>query len=170
MHREIGEYAIRNWTIKDAKSVSKYANNRKIWQYLRDGFPSPYSLEDAQTFISNALNSDPITVFAIANRSEAIGCIGFTFGNDVHRYSAELGYWLAEPFWGRGIMTKAVKSITEYAINDLKMNRVFAEPYCTNLASKKVLEKAGYTLEGIMKSNVFKDGNLLDQFLYSFVK
>lgn len=169
MYREFDEYVIRDWENKDVQSISKYANNRKIAKNLRDGFPNPYSIKDAESFISGVLDSDPITVFAIANKSEAIGSIGLMFGNDVHRYSAELGYWLAESFWSQGIMTKAVKSLTDYALNELEMIRVFAEPYCTNLASKRVLEKAGYTFEGIMRSNVYKDGKVLDQFLYSYI-
>ena len=90
-------------------------------------------------------------------------------GKDVHRYSAELGYWLAEPFWGRGIMTQAVKIITAFAFSELNVLRVFAEPYTTNPTSARVLEKAGFVREGILRANVFKDGKVLDQYLYSFV-
>ncbi len=89
--------------------VAKYANNRNIWLNLRDGFPHPYSIDDANKFIANALAKKPETSFAIASHKEAIGSIGLTIGKDVHRYTAELGYWLAEPFWGQGIMTEAVR-------------------------------------------------------------
>ena len=153
----------------DAVSIAGYANNRKIWMNLRDVFPHPYSLQDAKSFISSILESRHITVFAIATRSEAIGSIGLTPGIDVHRYTAEMGYWLAEPFWGRGIMTRAVKSLTDYAIEDLKLHRVFAEPYTCNPASARVLEKAGFTCEGVLRSSAFKDDRILDQFLYSYV-
>jgi RimJ/RimL family protein N-acetyltransferase len=115
------------------------------------------------------MESDPITVFAIATPSEAIGSIGLMPGKDVHRFTAEMGYWLAEPFWGKGIMTQAVKSLAAYAIVDLKLKRIFAEPYATNPASARVLEKAGFMREGILRSNAFKDGKVLDQFLYSYV-
>ena len=170
MYREIGEYIIRDWQVEDAPAVAKYANNRKIWINLRDAFPHPYLLKDAQFFISRVNQADPITVFAIATRSEAIGSIGLMPGRDVHRHTAELGYWLAEPFWGKGIMTQAVQSLTSFAIRNLSLRRIFAEPYITNPASARVLEKAGFVCEGILRSNVFKDGKVLDQFLYSYVE
>lgn len=169
MKREIGEYIIRDWQIEDAPSIAKYANNRKIWTNLRDAFPHPYRIQDAESFISRIIKTVPTTVFAIANQFEAIGSIGLMPGKDVHRYTAEMGYWLAEQFWGKGIMTKAVQSLADYAIHDLKMHRVFAEPYATNPASAKVLDKAGFTFEGILRSNVFKDGRVLDQYLYSYI-
>ena len=170
MYREIGQYIIRDWQIEDAPSIAKYANNRKIWMNLRDAFPYPYSLRDAESFISRVIEANPITVFAIANPSKAIGSIGLMPGKDVHRHTAELGYWLAEPFWGQGIMTQAVKSLTAYAIRDLKLHRIFAEPYTTNPASARVLEKAGFICEGILRSNVFKDGKVLDQFIYCCIR
>ena len=136
---------------------------------LRDAFPYPYRLQDAESFISRVIEANPITVFAIATQSEAIGSIGLMVGKDVHRYTAEMGYWLAEPFWGKGIMTQAVKSMTSYAIRNLKLHRIFAEPYSTNPASVRVLEQAGFKREGILRSNVFKYGRKLDQFLYSYV-
>jgi len=169
MHREIGQYVIRDWRIDDAPSIARYANNRKIWMNLRDAFPHPYRLHDAESFISSTLQADPITVYAIASRSEAIGSIGLILGKDVHRFTAEIGYWLAEPFWGKGITTEAVKSLTAFAIHDLKMQRVFAEPFTTNPASARVLEKAGYLREGVLRSGAFKDGKVLDLFLYSYV-
>jgi len=169
MYRKIGEYIIRDWRMEDASSVAKYANNRKIWMNLRDAFPYPYSLQDAESFISRSIEADPITVFAIATQSEAIGSIGLMLGEDVHRYTAEIGYWLAEPFWGKGIMTQAVKSMTSYAIRNLKLHRIFAEPYSINPASLRVLEKAGFICEGMLRSNAFKDDKVLDQFLYSYV-
>ena len=169
MYRKIGENIIREWRIEDAPSIVRYASNKKIWINLRDAFPYPYTLPDAKSFISKVNEENPITVFAIATPVEAIGGIGLKPGKDVHRLTAEMGYWLAEPFWGKGIMTSAVKSMTDYAIEELKMLRVFAEPYTTNPASARVLEKAGFICEGILRSNVFKDGKILDQFLYSYV-
>ena len=89
-------------------------------------------------------------------------------GKDVHRHTAEMGYWLAEPFWGKGIMTQAVKCMTAYAIRELKMLGIYAEPYTTYPASVSVLKKAGFVCEGILHSNVLKNGKVLDQFLYPF--
>jgi RimJ/RimL family protein N-acetyltransferase len=169
MYQTIGEYTIREWEMADAPSITKYADNRKIWKNLRDAFPNPYTLQDATSFLSRAMDTYKNTFFAIATPKEAIGAIGLTIGEDVHRFTAELGYWLAEPFWGKGIMTLAVKSLTAYAIDNLKLYRIFAEPYTTNPASAKVLEKVGFTCEGILRSNVFKDGKILDQFLYSYI-
>jgi RimJ/RimL family protein N-acetyltransferase len=169
MYREIGAYILRDWQGQDAPSLAKYANNRKIWLNLRDAFPHPYGLKDAKAFISHARAAIPKTYFAIATQSEAIGSIGFTVGKDVHRYTAEMGYWLAESFWGKGIMTQAVKCVTAYAIHDLKLHRLYAEPYTTNPASARILEKAAFKREGILRASVCKDGKVLDQFLYSYV-
>lgn len=169
MYREIGEYIIRDWQMEDAPSIAKYANNRKIWLNLRDAFPHPYGIQDARAFISRVTGTDSMIAFAIATPYEAVGSIGLMPGKDVHRYTAEMGYWLAEPFWGKGIMTQAVKCLTGYAIHDLKMHRIFAEPYTTNPASARVLEKAGFLCEAILRSSVFKDGKVLDQYLYSYI-
>jgi len=159
---------IRNWQKEDAPSLTKYANNKKIWQNLRDAFPHPYYLEDAEKFIAMTLQQKPTTVFAIASATEeAIGGIGLTIGTDVHRYTAELGYWLAEPFWGKGIMTEAIKQFTTYAFENFKLHRIYAEMYTSNLASARVLEKAGYKLEGKLRASAFKDGVILDQLLYA---
>ncbi len=169
MYREIGEYIIRDWQMEDAPSIAKYANNRKIWLNLRDAFPYPYKIQDAESFILSVIKADPTTIFAIATKSEAIGSIGLMPGKDVHRFTAEMGYWLAEPYWGKGIMSQAIKSLTDYAIDDLKMHRIFAEPFSTNPASARVLEKAGFLFEGVLRSSVFKDDKVLDQHLYSFI-
>jgi RimJ/RimL family protein N-acetyltransferase len=169
MYQKIGAYLLRDWQKADAASIAKYANNRKIWMNLRDAFPHPYHLRDADTFIARVLDSDPITIFALATPQEAIGSIGLMVGKDVHRYTAEMGYWLGEPFWGKGIMTQAVVRLTAYALHDLKLQRVYAEPFTTNPASVRVLEKAGFQCEGTLRANVFKDEKVLDQFLYSFV-
>ena len=169
MNLQIGDYLIRDWRRDDAPSIAGYANNRKIWKNLRDAFPHPYGLQDAEAFITSCIDSDPKTVFAIATRSEAIGSIGLMIGADVHRFTAEIGYWLAEPFWGQGIMPRAVAKLTDYGMREWKLHRVFAEPYVTNRSSVRVLEKAGFQCEGILRANAFKDGRVLDQFVYSYV-
>jgi ribosomal-protein-alanine N-acetyltransferase len=167
MYQEIGKCIIRNWQIQDAPSIAKYANNRKIWLNLRDAFPHPYSLGDAEVFISCVIEAAPVTIFAIATKSEAIGSIGLMPGKDVHRFTAEMGYWLAEPYWGKGIMTDAVQFLTNWAFRELRLHRISAEPYATNTASHRVLEKTGFIREGVLRSSAFKDGKILDQFLYS---
>lgn len=167
MNRKIGNFIIRGWKIEDAPSLSKHANNRKIWIHLRDAFPHPYVLQDAQSFILNAIHEHPKTLFAIATSEEVIGSIGMEIGKDVHRLTAELGYWLAESYWGKGIMSEAVKVVTEYALQDLSLYRIHAAPYAVNPASAKVLKKAGFRFEGTLHSSAIKDGHILDQHLYS---
>ena len=161
---------IRSWQMDDAQAIVKYANNKKIWRNLRDAFPHPYTLSDAEDFLNKVTVQEPECVFAISTKAEAIGGIGMVIGEDVHRYAAELGYWLAEPFWNQGIMTHAVKLITEYAFMNLNLYRIYAEPYEGNDASVRVLEKAGFQYEGRLRTSAYKDGKLLDQLLYAKVK
>jgi ribosomal-protein-alanine N-acetyltransferase len=167
---EFGEYVIRDWGRKDARSIAKYANNRDIAMWLRDGFPCPYTLGDAEAFLSAVSRQNLRTAFAIATADEAIGGIGLEFGRDVHRFTAELGYWLGEPFWGRGIMTQAVRHVTAWAFENLELYRVYATVFEGNAASARVLEKAGYTREGCLRASVFKSGRILDQSLYARIR
>ena len=170
MKISLRDYLIRYWKKEDAPTITKYANNRKIWLNLRDCFPHPYHLSDAEDFLTRVFKQQPATFFAIANEKEAIGSIGLTFGENIHRYTAELGYWLAEPFWNKGIMTEAVSKFTDFAFERFELNRIFAEPYADNTASVRVLEKAGFVLEGTLRASVFKDGKVLDQFLYAKIR
>lgn len=167
MQLNIGDYKIRDWEDGDAPSLTKYANNRKIWLNLRDAFPHPYTISDAEEFIARVKAQNPRTVFAIASRTEAIGSIGLGLGKDVHRFTAEMGYWLAEPFWNLGIMSAAIKIFSDFAMEKFNLNRIFAEPYASNPASARVLEKAGFLREGIMKAHAYKDGKILDMYLYA---
>jgi len=170
MQIEFGEYKIRDWAMEDAAAIIRYANNHRIAMWLRDRFPSPYTTADANNFLSVVTRQDPRTAFAIATPREAIGGIGLDFGDDVHRFTAELGYWLAEPFWGRGIMTDAVRLFTAWAFENLKLYRIFASVFDGNTASMGVLEKAGFVREGRLRAGVFKNGKILDQLLYAKVK
>jgi ribosomal-protein-alanine N-acetyltransferase len=167
MDMKLSRCTVRSWKKEDADSVARYANNRKIWMNLRDAFPHPYSISDARRFIDLCQSKDPETYFCIAGGDEAIGSIGFVMLTDVARFSAEIGYWLGEPFWGRSIMTEALNAVTRYAISAHGLNRVFALPFEWNQASVRVLEKAGYTLEGRLHKSAFKDGQVIDQFLYA---
>jgi RimJ/RimL family protein N-acetyltransferase len=163
-------YMIRSWELGDAPSLAKYANNINIWRNLRNEFPNPYTLPEAKDFLAKITAQKPETVFAIATPEEAIGGIGLIIGSDIHRYTAELGYWLAEPFWNRGIMTEAVKLITGYAFKNMKLNRIFAKPYDRNRASIRVLEKADYQFEGRLKGSAFKADEIIDELLYAKLK
>jgi len=170
MQIRIGACWLREWRVQDAPALARYADNRRIWLALRDAFPHPYRLEHAREFIRRAGQADPQTLFAIATDGEAIGSIGLTPGRDVHRYTAELGYWLAEPYWGRGIVTRAVQALVGYAFGPLGLRRVHADPYAGNIASARVLEKAGFRLEGRMRASAFKDGQVVDQLLYAILR
>jgi RimJ/RimL family protein N-acetyltransferase len=163
----IGSYWLRDWNKNDAPAVAKYANNPKIAAQVRDGFPSPYHLSDAEAFLSRVTQMSPRTIFAIATDKEAIGSIGFHVGEDVHRRTAEMGYWLAEPYWGRGITTMAVRALVEYAFKRFRLKRIYAIPYETNPASARVLENSGFTLEGVLRNNAIKNRKVLDCMMYA---
>jgi RimJ/RimL family protein N-acetyltransferase len=169
MRLDLGRCTVRSWREEDATSLARYANNRNVWINLRDRFPHPYSLQDAEAFIGRALAMDPETVFAIAVEGEAVGGIGFGLQQDVERVAAEIGYWLGEPLWNRGIMTAALVAVTEHAISAHGLTRVYALPFEWNDASVRVLEKAGYLREARLRRSAVKDGRVIDQFLYAYV-
>ncbi len=170
MNAVIGDHVVRDVRSEDASSIAVYADNPRVAANLRDIFPHPYHLENAERFLQSVAGQEPRTVFAITTESEAIGVIGLTLGEDVHRFTAELGYWLGEPFWGRGIMTGAVRAVVEHGFAELGLARIYAEPYAGNRASVRVLEKAGFALEGRLRANVFKNGRVRDQFMYAVVR
>lgn len=167
---ELGEWCIRSYSAADAESLVKYASNRRISINLRDRFPYPYARADAQAFLAAAATQQPESDFAIASPSEVIGGIGFHRQTDVYRLSAEVGYWLGEPFWGRGIATRAVGAFTEWVFATTPLVRLYAHVFDWNPASARVLEKAGFTLEGRMRRSVIKNGSIIDQLLYSIVR
>jgi RimJ/RimL family protein N-acetyltransferase len=160
---------VRSWRGSDAEPLARHANNRKIWINLRDAFPHPYTPRDARDFIRSVVRRTPETLFAIAVSDEPVGAIGFVLHPDVERVSAEIGYWLAEPFWGRGIATEALAAVTRYAIETHALTRIYAVPFAWNAASCRVLEKAGYVLEARLRNSAIKDGQLIDQMQYAFV-
>lgn len=169
MKLELKNCIVRSYQRDDAESLASHANNRAIWKNLRDGFPHPYSVENGKAFIEHALSMTPETNFAICVEGNAVGGIGFVLHSDIERISAEIGYWLGEPYWGRGIVTEALIAVTDYAIKTHYLRRVFAVPFAHNRGSARVLEKAGYTLEGRMRHSAFKDGQVIDQLLYAYV-
>lgn len=160
---------VRPWTHADAASLVTHANNVNVARQLRDRFPHPYTLGHARQFIRSVAEARPITMFAIAIGDEAAGGIGFTAGTDVERYSAEIGYWLAESFWRRGVTTEAVQLVSEYAFRVCNILRLFALPFADNAASTRVLEKAGYTREATLRASSVKYGEPRDQALYALV-
>jgi [ribosomal protein S5]-alanine N-acetyltransferase len=158
---------VRNWHTSDAESITRYANNRNVWINVRDAFPFPYKLKDAKDFLRAALSVNPNTSFAIERNGEAIGSIGVIRKTDVYSRSAEIGYWIGEPFWGRGIATEALCAMTYWAVREFNLIRVFAGVFAWNQASARVLEKAGYQLEGAQRSHVTKDGKITDELIYA---
>jgi RimJ/RimL family protein N-acetyltransferase len=160
---------LRPWRPADADALVKYANNPNIARNLRDRFPHPYTLRDAKAFIHSCAAAQPPVSFAIVVHDEAVGGIGISPGSDVERFSAEIGYWLGEPFWGRGITVEAVQLMSAYAFTTCGLLRLFALPFAENRQSTRVLEKAGYTREGIMRGSAVKAGAVRDQALYALV-
>ncbi len=166
---DAGPCTLRPWHPADADSLVHHANNRKVWLNMRDGFPHPYTQSDALDWIARARAARPVTSFAIIIANQAVGSIGFELRSDIERFSAEVGYWLGEEFWGRGIATAALKTATAYALQTYKLNRIYALPFSENRASIRVLEKSGYRREGVLRLSVFKNGQFLDQALYAFI-
>ena len=161
--------SVRPWRASDAGPLVKYANNANIARNLRDRFPHPYTLRDAKAFIHSTASARPHVSFAIIVDGEAGGGIGISAGSDVERFSAEIGYWLGEPFWGRGIATEAVRLVSAYAFDTCGLLRLYALPFAENRQSIRVLEKAGYTREALLRSNAVKHGTIRDQALYALV-
>ena len=164
------QFIFRPWALSDLDSLVRHANNPDIAKFMTDGFPHPYTEENGQAFIAFATKDDPIHIFAIDVAGEAVGGIGLHPQADVHRKNAELGYWLAEPFWGKGIITNAIKEIVAFGFKTYDINRIFARPFATNIGSQKVLEKAGFALEGRFEKTFIKNGELVDELVYAVRK
>ena len=169
MEMRLSRSIVRSWRPSDVDALARYANNIKIARNLRDAFPHPYTRSAAQAFIRASRERIPETAFAIEVDHEAVGGIGLRLNPDVERVSAEIGYWLGEPFWGRGIVSEALAAVTEQAIVDHGLTRIYALPFATNAASCRVLEKAGYVLEARLKRSAIKDDAIVDQLQYSFI-
>ena len=167
MYFALTRCAVRSWERSDAESLALHANNRRVWINLRDRFPHPYTKSDARTFIRETRAALPETAFAIDLDGAAVGGIGYVLGTDVERVSAEIGYWLGEAFWGRGITTEALTAVTAHAVETHGLTRLYALPFAWNAASCRVLEKAGYVLEGRLRRSAIKDGQITDQLLYA---
>jgi len=170
MRLECGVCVVRSWQSGDEEGIVRHGDNRNIWLQLRDRFPHPYTHADAERWLAHALQAQPETNFAIALGDEVVGGIGYQFGIDVERFSAEIGYWLGEALWGRGIATAALRAVTRHAFATHELNRLFALPFARNLSSIRVLEKAGYVREGVLRHSAVKEGVVLDQVLYAVIR
>jgi len=151
----------------DAESIVRQANNINVARQLRDRFPHPYTRANAMAFLKAATNAPEPSNLAIEVSGEAVGAIGYVSGMDVERYSAEIGYWLGESHWGRGIVTEALVLVTTHVFESGNMLRLFALPFADNLSSIRVLEKAGYVREARLRASSVKYGEPRDQVLYA---
>ena len=166
-----GSTVVRAWREEDAAALAMQANDRRVWLGLRDAFPHPYGLEDARRFIAMSLEPSPRTFFAIEEERAIAGGIGYTQDSDVERIGAEVGYWLGHAYWGRGIATAALRLVTRHAFQvHAELQRLYALPFASNGASARVLAKAGYRCEGTLRQSVIKDGQVLDQWVYSTLR
>ena len=164
--------SIRKWRISDAKDLAAAISNKKVQDNLRDGLPYPYTEQDGADYISAMLSADENETFAYAIEAEGkvIGSIGAFRQGNIHRQTAELGYYIAEPYWGKGIVTEAVQQICTLIFRQSDIIRIYAEPFAGNAASCRVLEKAGFQYEGTLRRNAVKNGKVLDMRMYSRLK
>ncbi|HEX8925941.1 MAG TPA: GNAT family N-acetyltransferase [Terriglobales bacterium] len=174
MHIEVeidcGTCRIRALERDDLPALAHHANNPRVAAHLRDRFPSPYSIEDGHRFLDYADSSEDECVAGIAVQDEIVGVIGVQFRSDIERCSAELGYWLGEPFWRRGITTAAIRCFTAWAMPRFQLTRVYAEVFDENVASARVLEKAGFSYVGLLRKAAIKNGTYHDYRLYDLVR
>ncbi len=161
---------LRKLSLNDQATLARLANNKKIWSNLRDMMPHPYSEQDALNYINMVQSNDKNAIFAIDYKGEHCGMIGLHPKDDVYKKSAEIGYWIGEPFWGNGIATKAIQLITQYGFEEMKLVRIFAGVFGFNKASMHVLEKNGFIKEGILRKAVFKNNQIWDEHHYGLVK
>jgi len=165
-----GVVTIRKFRRSDKFRMAEIANNEKVAANLRDAFPSPYTLEDARKFISMCLRQVPYQIFAIEYEGEYVGNIGLHRQDDVYRRTAELGYFIGEPYWHKGITPRAVNLICEYGFRELDIIKIFSGVFSFNTASQRVLEKCGFILEAVLKSAVIKNGKICDEYRYARFK
>ncbi len=158
---------LRKWSTSDLEALVGFANNVNIARFLTDAFPFPYTKEAGEKFLAAAMEDMPIRMFAVDVGGEALGSVGISLQTDIRAKNAELGYMLAEPHWGRGIMTDAVKQMVEYAFDTFDITRIFTRPFGNNKASHRVLEKAGFKLEATFVNTVYKNGEFLDERFYA---
>lgn len=163
---------LRNWKLEDAESLAELLNNKKILNNLRDGLPYPYMVEDAREYINAMINSDKYSTFAFAVvfEEKVVGSIGIFRQNNIHFRTAELGYYIGENYWNKGIATEAVIKACRFVFCNSDIIRIYAEPFARNKASCRVLEKAGFVYEGTLIANAIKNGSIEDMKMYATIK
>jgi len=163
-------FNLRPWSLTDLDSLVQHANNPNVAKFMTDGFPHPYTAENGKAFIAFATKDIPAHIFAIEVEGKAAGGIGIHPQDGIMRKNAELGYWLAEKYWGNGIITRAIPQVVDSAFKNYDITRVFARPFGNNTVSQKVLEKCGFKLEARIEKNIIKNGEILDELIYAFRK
>lgn len=166
---DCGPCTLRRWREADAPALHRHANSPEVWYNLRDSFPEQYTIADARSWIRSIAAPGPALHLAIEVAGEAVGGVSLEIGPDIERCTAEIGYWIGQRHWGGGIATAALQGATEYALAALPLTRIFALPFLRNPASLRVLEKAGYMREAILRRSAIKDGIVLDRALYAFI-
>ena len=170
MNLDCGICRVRTWQTTDREALARHADNPKVAVNLRDRFPCPYTLANADAWLKHASETEPETHFAIDVDGAAVGGIGFEVLDDFDRCSAEIGYWLGESYWGRGLASAALRAVTDFAFENHSLTRIFAIPFAGNTRSRRVLEKSGYAFEGIMRRSVRKRGVVIDAALYAVTR
>lgn len=161
---------LRPWRAGDERALARHANDREVWRNLRDSFPHPYTEDHARAWIELRGRAEAPAQYAIEVGGEPVGGIGLQGRSDVHRLTAEIGYWLGREVWGRGIATEAVRAVSAHALGALGLARVEAQVFAWNPASMRVLEKCGFVREGWLRASAVKDGELIDAALYARVR
>lgn len=161
------DFLLRPWTMDDLDSLVKFGNNPNIAKNMTDLFPNPYTPEKARAFIQKATREKPYGILAIEVENQAAGGIGIHPQEDIHRKNAEMGYWLGEPYWGHSIISRAIVQMTAYAFKNWDIDRIFARPFGTNIASQRALEKAGFVLEARFEKTLIKNGLYEDELIYA---
>lgn len=161
---------LKKYELSDAEELVQKANNPNIARFLTDGFPSPYTLEDAHKFIQKFGEQEPTQVFLIMVDDAIAGGIGLHLQSDIMRLNAELGYWVAEELWGKGIASHAIDMIVNYGFDRFEITRIYARPFGSNIASQRVLEKCGFKLEASIAKNIIKNGIVEDELIYAIRK
>ena len=167
VHLDLGSCVVREWTLDDKASLLHHANNRNVWRNLTHVFPHPYTDADAQWWFDFLARLPQPTHFAIDVQGCAVGGIGFSRGEGIFAASAELGSWLGEPYWGRGIMSAAVPAVSAYAFSRFELHRLEAAVFAWNAASMRILEKSGFVREGVLRRSAVKDGEVIDRVMYA---
>ncbi len=166
----MNQVSMRPWNVEDLNILVRYADNPNIACWLTNTFPNPYTRDDGIRFLQNVTAFDPPRVLAICLDGIPVGSIGIFPQQDIFSKNAELGYWLAEPYWGKGIMTEAIRQMCDYGFRKFNIDRIYARPFGSNLPSQKVLEKTGFKLEGRFEGTIVKNGVVHDELVYGLRK